>query len=260
MGEVGNTKQPLQLKKWFFTFNNYSNDDIRDLETCFKSLQGCKYVFQEEIGSEGTPHLQGQIHLAKAMRWSEFKLSKKIHWEKTRNENKAINYCRKLDTRNGKIYTNMKIPKPIQRIAKENLYDFQKEIVNIIEQEPDPRKIFWYVDEEGGKGKSELCRYLCLEHEAILLAGKAGDMKYGIMKYNEKRGYYPEVILIDLPRTFNSDYLCYTGIEEIKNGMFFNTKYESDMVIFNRPHIFIFSNSIPDKEKLSKDRWIIKHI
>lgn len=260
MGEVGNTKQPLQLKNWFFTLNNYTNDDIRDLETCFNSLSGCKYVFQEELGANGTPHLQGQINLTKKMRWSEFKLTNRIHFEKTRNVRDAIEYCRKLDTRNGKIFSNIKIPKPIQRINKESLYDWQKEIVAIINEEPDPRKIYWYIDKEGGKGKSELCRYLCLEHDAILLAGKSGDMKYGIMKYNEKRGYYPEVILIDLPRTFDNNYLCYTGIEEIKNGMFFNTKYESDMVIFNRPHIIIFSNTKPDKDNLSLDRWVIKEL
>lgn len=260
MGEVGNTKQPLQLKNWFFTLNNYTNDDIRDLETCFNSLSGCKYVFQEELGANGTPHLQGQINLTKKMRWSEFKLTNRIHFEKTRNVKDAIEYCRKLDTRNGKIFSNIKIPKPIQRIGKESLYEWQKEIVEIVKTEPHPRHIYWYVDEQGGKGKSELCRYLCLEEDAILLTGKASDMKYGIMKYNEKRGYYPETILIDLPRTFDSSYLSYTGIEEIKNACFFNTKYESDMVIFNRPHIIIFSNTIPDKDKLSVDRWIIKEL
>lgn len=260
MEEVGNTKQPLQLKNWFFTFNNYNSNDIRDLETVFTSIDGCKYVFQEELGENGTKHLQGQINLTKKMRWSQFKLSKNIHWEKTRNVKCAIEYCTKLDTRNGDIYCNFKLPKPIYCIQKNELYDWQIDIVNIIVQDPDPRKIHWFVDEIGGKGKSELCRYLCMKHDAILLTGKGADMKYGIMKYFEKNNVYPETIVIDLPRTFNSDYLCYTGIEEIKNGMFFNTKYESDMVIFNRPHIIIFSNNTPDTTKLSLDRWIIKEI
>lgn len=260
MVEVGNTKQPLQLKNWFFTFNNYTNDDIRDLETCFKSIDGCKYVFQEELGENGTKHLQGQINLEKKMRWSQFKLSNKIHWEKTKNIKSAIEYCQKLETRNGNIYSNIKMKKPIKCIKKENLYLWQQEIIKIIENEPDDRKIYWYVDEKGGIGKSELCRYLCLNHDAILLAGKGSDMKYGIMKYYEKNKEYPEIILIDLPRTYNNDYLSYTGIEEIKNGMFFNTKYESDMVIFNRPHIIIFSNCVPCVDNLSNDRWIIKNL
>jgi len=69
-----NTKIPLkkdirkrenQLTNWFFTFNNYTADDILLLETKFKTI--CKkYVFQEEIGLKcGTPHLQGSIHLKK---------------------------------------------------------------------------------------------------------------------------------------------------------------------------------------------------
>lgn len=86
-------------------------------------------------------------------------------------------------------------------------------------------------------------------------------MKYGIIKYIEKHnGIAPKIILIDLPRTFNKDYLSYSGIEEIKNGMFFNTKFESDMVIFNRPHIFVFSNGHPDVSNLSLDRWKINEL
>lgn len=259
--EAGNTvKQPPQLVKWFFTFNNYTLNDIERLERYFNLV--CKeYVFQEELGKNNTPHLQGNIYLKKAMRWSEFDLPKTIHWEKTKNYQSALLYCSKLDTRNGKIYTNIELPEPIECLNIEQLYEWQKEIYDYCQNKPHPREILFVCDKEGNKGKSELCRFLCIKNKAILLSGKTQDMKYGIIKYFEKNKKYPKIILIDLPRTYNTDYLCYTGIEEIKNGMFFNTKYESDMIIFNRPHIIIFANNKPDNfDNLSHDRWIIKEL
>ena len=45
------------------------------------------------------------------------------------------------------------------------------------------------------------------------------------------------------------------SIEEIKNGCFASSKYESKMVIMNSPHILCFANELPDTQKLSRDRW-----
>jgi len=257
-GGVGNTKQPPQLVKWFFTFNNYTLEDIERLERYFK-LKCREYVFQEEIGENKTPHLQGNIYLWKPSRWSEFDLPKTIHWEKCHNYENAIAYCSKEKTRNGKIYTNIILPEPLEYIKYDDLYDWQKEICEYVDNKPHPREILFIIDKEGNKGKSELCRYLCIEKKAVLLSGKTQDMKYGIIKYFEKNKRYPKTILIDLPRTYDTNYLSYTGIEEIKNGMFFNTKYESEMCIFNRPHIIIFTNNEPENiNNLSKDRWKFK--
>ena len=43
---------------------------------------------------------------------------------------------------------------------------------------PDPRKIIWYVDEEGGKGKTFMSRFLVSNHQAVVLGGKEKDMFY----------------------------------------------------------------------------------
>lgn len=86
----GNTNSE-QLKKkdnqcvhWCFTFNNYPKTAPSELENILKK-ECIKYVFQEETGEEGTPHLQGYIHLKKKKRLSELKkINNKIHWEPTR--------------------------------------------------------------------------------------------------------------------------------------------------------------------------------
>lgn len=68
-----------------------------------------------------------------------------------------------------------------------------------------------------------------------------------------------DICIMDFPRTVEG-YVSYSAIEEIKNGMFFNGKFESSMVMFNTPHIVIFANFLPDTSKLSKDRWVIENI
>lgn len=77
-------------------------------------------------------------------------------------------------------------------------------------------------------------------------------MKYAITCMKIK----PRVILIDYARDQES-HISWQGIEEIKNGIFFNSKYESSMVIYNSPHVICFANFKPQEYKLSKDRWNI---
>ena len=118
-------------------------------------------------------------------------------------------------------------------------------------------KIYWYYETKGNVGKSTFCKYLCVKHKALILGGKASDMKYGIVKYMERHGDYPNLIVADIPRT-NRKFLSYQGLEEIKNACFFSGKYEADMVIGNNPHLIIFANFKPDKSKMSLDRWEIE--
>ena len=53
------------------------------------------------------------------------------------------------------------------------------------------------------------------------------------------------------------EHINYEIIEEIKNGHFYNTKYVPEARVFDNPHVVCFSNSYPDKTKLSADRWDI---
>jgi hypothetical protein len=96
---------------------------------------------------------------------------------------------------------------------------------------------------------------LVCKKKALVLSSKSADMKYGIVKYIEKHGHAPQIIIIDVPRSVDLNFLSYTGIEEVKNGCFFSPKYECDMVCFNSPHVIIFANEPPNALKCSADRW-----
>jgi len=247
-------KQNAQYQYWSFTYNNYGKiEQIEQIEQIFK--HECKwYVFQEETGSEGTPHLQGTICLLKRKRLSELKkIDTKIHWEATKSVSASIVYCSKLESRTGKIYTHgINIPKPLE---VDEPYGWQLEIMDIIKQKPDKRTIHWFWEDQGGVGKSSLCKYLGIRHNALMLSGKTNDMFHLINKCEDRR----EIIIIDIPRSIQ-DFVNYGAIESIKNGAICSGKYEGCVLYFNCPHVICFANEPPDLTKMSADRWNIRNI
>lgn len=256
-GEGGNTISPSPKKGWCFTINNFDDSHLCDIENVPK----CKYIYGVEKGASGTPHLQGYIHFMNKMRFNDVKklLGKQAHIEPRKGTvQQAVEYCQK----EGDYYSNYDNWKNKKKktIPIPEIYGWQLEIDEIVQNPPHARKIHWRWENTGNFGKSTMIKYLCLKYGAICLSGKAGDMKYGILKYYERRKEYPSIICIDIPRSIDIDYLSYTGIEEIKNGCYFNTKYESEMVLMDTPHIIIFANEEPNIDKLSSDRWDIKNL
>lgn len=114
MAQVGTTRNTDNIsvvnrsksRNWSFTLNNYMDAEIKSL--CNDDYQ---YIFQEEIGESGTPHLQGTIVLKHPQAMSFMKkINGRAHWEITRNKFASINYCQKGLTRSGMLYTNMDVP------------------------------------------------------------------------------------------------------------------------------------------------------
>lgn len=60
-------------KNWVFTINNYVEDDRTKLETMFEHGHFSYIVFGNEVGEQGTPHLQGYVQLKKKMRLAQAK-------------------------------------------------------------------------------------------------------------------------------------------------------------------------------------------
>jgi len=255
LGKSGNTKQISPAKHWVFTLNNYTNDEINIL--CNDSSIK-RYSFQEEVGDSGTPHLQGYLEFITKRRPLSIFKELGAHWEKCKNTKAAIAYTQKSDTRAGKLYLKgIKKIRPLKVLSEDQLYDWQREIVELAETEPDDRTIHWFWEPKGCKGKSQLCRYLVIKHDALLVGGTSGDMKYQIVNQKED----PDIILINLSHNARQPDLI--ALEEIKDGLFASPKYESKMFIMNPPHIFIFANFEPyfiDDEYDNDNRWVIKRL
>lgn len=250
--EKGNTKlsQDSPCKRWCFTLNNYSENDKILLTEKFNSSKDL-YIIGEEIGESGTPHLQGYVNFSNKIRLTALKkINPKIHWEKCKgSEEDNIKYCSK----DNKYVTNFKIKKPLKIIERSKLYKWQEEIVQIVEAEPDDRKIYWYWESTGKVGKTTLCKYLCFHHNAIIIEGKKNDILFCAAQYDS------ELYIMDFERSIE-DYISYGAMEKIKNGLYMCSKYESKPILRNPPHLICFANFPPNLDEMSLDRWVVKQI
>lgn len=248
-------KRVVPGKVWFLTWNNYTEET---LETFIKKVEtDCdKFVGQEEIGENGTPHIQMKIQCKKKIRPIEHFQIKAIHWEKSRTF-AGHEYCNKDETRkpDGRRWCRG-VEEPIEL---PEIYGWQLHVLDIIKEKPDKRKIHWYWEEKGGVGKSDLTKYLAVKHQAFQVGGKASDMKAALCLLKKRGELMPKVIIADIPRERQAQ-ISYAGLEEIKNGCFFSGKYESGSLVMNSPHLIVFANCEPDRTKLSADRWVVNHI
>ncbi len=147
-------------------------------------------------------------------------------------------------------------PEPIKIYLTVNMFnDWQMFLWNLIDEEPDKRKVFWFWDPEGNTGKSSFARTVFISKEQVLLAQSGGDLSSRIIKTN----IWPKVVIFDFART-QEEFLPYRKIEEVKNGMAVSNKYEGGQIAFNIPHVICFANYLPDESKMSYDRWDIRRI
>lgn len=151
-----------------------------------------------------------------------------------------------------KFHKGLSALEKISRVKPRDL-DFvprpwQAKILRLVVDCPaDDRKIMWVTDVDGNIGKSRLASHLIMEHGAIELSGRVVDMGYA---YNSE-----PIVIFDISRT-QADNLnhLYSFAEQLKNGRFLSTKYESEMKLFKPPHVIFFSNSPHEEGKWSKDR------
>ncbi len=256
--ESGNTKQIPPAVNWCFTLNNYSSEDIKVFTDIDSSIVP-RYVFQEETGEKGTPHLQGWLRFKSKKRPMSVFKNKKVHWEKMKGSvQQNITYCSKADTRTGEVFRRGVAVPFVQIIDK--FYYWQEEIKSILKKEIDDRKLYWYWESKGCAGKTTFQKYIYTHFDGVLIvSGKASDMKHAVVNYIEKFKTEPTIILCNIPR-HSLNYVSYTGIEEVKDMFFHSGKYEGGQVCGKPPHFFIFANEGPELDAVSKDRWVIKRI
>lgn len=252
----GNTKTPPRYRKYIFTLNNWSQEEYEYIVKCLTLKHG-EFIIGEEIGENGTPHLQGFVKFKNAIQFNTIKqIMPRAHIERARGtieENKI--YCSKEKI---KICTL-----PIERKEKiiKYIYDkivwkeWQQKIIDIAETKPDDRTINWVWDKMGNSGKSFLAKYLVVKYNALVCSGKKSDIFHEIKLWLEMNPHDdPKIIIMDVPR-HNTEYINYGCLEEIKNGMLYSGKYEGGICVFFSPHVFVFANIEPDYTKMSNDRW-----
>jgi hypothetical protein len=253
-------KQDSNVKKWCFTLNNYTKEEYSYIVLQFDTL-ALKYIIGKEVGECGTPHLQGYVNFHKKARLTALKkLNTRLHWEKARDEANSIIYCAKdndyilkgikmYELRKVEPYNGEDLP------TKDELYEWQNVLLDILNKPADSRAIFWYWENVGCVGKTMFAKYLGFHHNALICQkGKYSDIMN--MAFNHPK---LEIMIIDVPRSSGNS-VSYNAIETIKSGIIVNTKYETGQKFIKIPHIIIFANFPPDESQLSEDRWNIVNI
>lgn len=233
-----------------------------------------RYIFAQEVGESGTPHLQGCIHFEQKQRFTavtKIFQGKGVHWEKCKgNWKQNVAYCTKsFEGDWSKIHGNIQEASrysPGQQALMDMFYkdvqwkSWQKDVLAIIKETPDPRKIYWFWEPEGNSGKSFLARWIGMNYRCQIGTGKTADIFNGVAKKMEKDPRaWPEVIIVDIPRKYK-DFVQYGAIEQMKNGFLYSGKYEGAELFFPPPHVICFANQKPDFEAMSEDRWVVRRI
>ncbi len=100
-----------RARSWCFTLNNYSESEINTLTQLKNDLSINIFCFQEEIGKNNTPHLQGVLNFKNAKSFEYIKkINSRAHWEQCRSLKQSLKYCCKEDTRSGKVYVHNYTP------------------------------------------------------------------------------------------------------------------------------------------------------
>lgn len=163
-----------------------------------------------------------------------------------------------LHWKNIQVLTNSyKQAQVIERLRREfattRWYTWQYLLIrSLTHHVPDPRRVTWFMDKDGNTGKTFLSRYLVTHHDAVRFEnGKSTDIKHA---YGGNK-----IVIFDFSRS-QQEHINYEVIESIKNGIVFSPKYESDMKVFDPPHLVCFANFAPDYSKMSDDRWDVREL
>jgi len=286
-GEISNTITISPAVKWMFTLNNYTENDINYITETMDGIG--EYVFETEVGAEGTPHLQGYIEFNEKSRpKTVFNATDRIRWKKPDPCRRSLEqiridnwiYCTKdyikfkkgIITRDTKLFRSNWDNKfepwlKKQFLIKRELFQitelkpFQQTIYDIIfKTEPDRRSIHWFwqgaYTKKGRIGKSVFVNYLYDNHPDEVLIfdkGKYEDLCYAITEADMD---YVRAIVWDMPRECEGN-VTIMAMESILNGRCRSTKYEGGFKRFAPVHIIVVGNFPPNcriEDNVSDDR------
>lgn len=239
----GNTK----TRAYFIT--TFQENEFGTLEQLISESQKHAYC-EEHCPTTGKIHRHLWIYFKHARSWNSMKESLPTsRIEKAKGDDKeGLIYCSKEKL----ISTNIRIPKPLKII--ENLYPWQKDIENIVINEPESdRVIHWYWEPNGGVGKTQLIKYLLTKYDFCEFSRATKSADIVTVVDIDKTCY-----LFDFARS-QEGFAPYLALEQLKDGLVSDSKLKkkSRNIVMNSPHVICFANWPPDMESLSADKWHI---
>jgi hypothetical protein len=256
-------------KLWLMTLNNPKpGQKERWIEAVKHASVIEEWVIQLEEGEEGTPHLQGAFKCSeKIVPTGKILLDFPVHYQMVieRTDKKGhdawwriANYCQKQKGQlEEPVFSSDKVPRLTPKFCHKP-YGWQLPIIPMLKKqwaEHDDRTINWIWAERGKIGKSAFKRWFGIyNHNVCLVSGNRADVKCAVALPASK-GHQPRYIFVDIPRAAGNK-CSIMALEEIKDGSFGSSKYESGTVeLDNPPVITVFANKPPNLEQACADRW-----
>lgn len=261
-------KRQTQVWVYAFRYSDHSIDIMSKHEALIAMLETYaeKWIFQLEDTGEN-PHFQGYMRLKEKRRKNQMVnifndegfSGAYVEPASTAGKLQLAKYAMKEETRVQGPWADHPIYLGQDLMKKENFFHWQDQVYKIYQSPPKQRKVYWIWEPHGSTGKTMFAKYMAYHHNVPVLSyGNAGDLLNLVSKLKERKAY-----IFNLPRSKPKDFHAtdiYNTMENIKDGMFINTKYETCMVLMSVPHVFVFANYPPDMEKLSLDRWCVLRI
>lgn len=159
----------------------------------------------------------------------------------------------------------MYMPRHYRNISEEGFYPFQQTIWNTLKDDTkfNSRQINLVYCRSGNKGKSTIAHMCRLKLNALVIPAIINDAKELVQvacnMCMDRELRNPSAIFIDMPRAVNKDrlYGLYSAIEVIKDGYLYDVRNHFKSWDIDSPHVWVFTNTLPDTSMLSQDRWNI---
>ena len=143
----------------------------------------------------------------------------------------------------------------------ERPFVWQKTILVETSKEADDRTVNWVYNASGCAGKSKLMKFMRWTNPEMARVGlgSATQIKTAVIEKGAHKIY-----MVDLPRVRGGDERqqeLFSALEEIKNGWVESPMYgKAAELLMEPPHIWIFSNELPNISMCSLDRWHVWHL
>lgn len=245
--ETTKKEDNFRARKMKMTLNNYLDSDFSAIINYMK-LNCSAWMICKEIGEEcKTPHIHGYFEFKNQVwRDSIKKIINKQFWISgcSKGETRKTTYDYLSKQGNYQMSEGFyKPPTPLKLISE--LRPWQEKVIGWIDGEVEDRVIHWVWDPATNNGKTVFTKYLIAKKNA-LFSTEAGRKTIANLLKNAKetgRDLNDKTTFI-----FNMGEGCelnMKSLEALKDGLITNSKYECEGLIFNPPHVIVFSNYGP---------------
>lgn len=205
-----------------------------------------KWIYAKETGQGGYEHWQVRLYTSATFdelkgAFPEAHIEQSTEWGEY--ERKEANFVSSEDTTD------------ILRCRYGKLRQNQRRILRQVYRQSD-RGITVVYDPKGNTGKSFLSRYLFERNIGFYVPPTVRNTQ-GIIQYVASGYRGQRIIVIDIPRSSRWTIELYEGLEAIKDGLVYDTRYSAKMRDIWGVKILCLTNSIPKLDALSMDRWKI---